>query len=140
MRQVDRERLRRALEARPEVVFALLFGSAGRGPLPRADSDIDVAVLLDRPLTYELWDALVDSVVRACGIEPVDLVDLARARPLLAFEALGGDLLFVRDRERWAAFFSTTCREYEDEMFRIRRAIQPGSGGGRNDGQGPRGR
>ena len=40
-----REALRRELENEPDVLYALLFGSAARDAL-RADSDVDVAVEL----------------------------------------------------------------------------------------------
>lgn len=41
-----RERLRSALESRPDVLFAYLFGSRAGG-LPHAESDVDVAVYLE---------------------------------------------------------------------------------------------
>jgi len=42
---------------------------------------------------------------------------LNSAEPVYRFEALKGRLLFARDQERYASFFSQACREYESQMF-----------------------
>ena len=48
----------------------------------------------------------------------LDLIDLTRAGSVLAFEALCGRRLVVRDAEAVAAFASRVAREYESDMLR----------------------
>jgi hypothetical protein len=47
----------------------------------------------------------------------LDLVDLNHADGVLAFEALSGRRLVVRDADAAAAFQSRGAREYEDDML-----------------------
>jgi hypothetical protein len=79
-------RIRRALEVRPEVLEAYLFGSVARGDAQR-HSDVDVAVYLDesRPAAQGYGPAaeIAADVMAAPGENRVDLVALNRASPLL---------------------------------------------------------
>lgn len=63
-----------ALAGEPGIKVALVYGSAAAGKM-RPGSDVDVAVLFDRPLDMEarlaLWGKLTDALRRE-----VDLVDL----------------------------------------------------------------
>jgi len=47
----------------------------------------------------------------------VDLVDLNRASSILAFEALCGRRLVVRDPDAVATFSSRVARQYEDDLL-----------------------
>lgn len=49
------------------------------------------------------------------GVE-CDVGVLNDADPVFRFEALRGQLLFTRDRERYLDVYSLTCREYESQM------------------------
>lgn len=69
--------LRSALEGFPGLELVLLFGSLARGRA-RVDSDIDIAVQADHPLTAQERMALIDTVSRTVQ-RPVDLVDLRTA-------------------------------------------------------------
>ena len=82
------EQLLRALSGFPEIRLALLFGSRASGR-PRADSDIDLAVLADSPLAPERRACLIEAVAQATGC-PVDLVDLYHAPEPVLGEALKG--------------------------------------------------
>lgn len=109
-------RLIDVLSARPEIVFAYLYGSAVTGRL-HGMSDVDVAVYVDRTALAEhdeepggelrYWALLFDEVQQALSGEDIDLVLLHRAPPLLADRILrNGRLLFSRDdsvRLRWMA-------------------------------------
>jgi uncharacterized protein len=112
-----RARIVEALVARPEIVFALLFGSRASGRA-RPDSDWDIAVFLDEAL-----DASTRFRVRralAAALEPeltVDIVVLNEAPPLLAHRALTGQLLVDRDRARYVRFFVRTLGESQDEAY-----------------------
>ena len=67
-------RVKETLRAESELKLAILYGSAATGKM-RADSDVDVAVLFDRPLTAEQKMRLV-SRLESELLREVDLVDL----------------------------------------------------------------
>ena len=101
--------LRTVLEPRGEILEAYLFGSRARGD-ERADSDVDVAVYVDRarmpdaPFGYEAELATV--LGAAVGRTPVDVVVLNAAPPLLYGRVLrDGERLLARDLK------ATTVRE-----------------------------
>lgn len=101
----------------PEAIFGLLMGSAAGG-FVAPGSDLDLAFFL-RTLPAEL--AFYERVeVAVADLLPAtvrcDIGILNRAEPVYRFEALKGRLLFVRDRDTYATFFSRTCREYESQM------------------------
>ena len=71
-----------ALARHPDIKLAIVFGSVASGQA-RPDSDIDIAVQADRPLTTRQTMRLIEDVAMATG-RPVDLIDLARVgEPLL---------------------------------------------------------
>ncbi|MBP6481247.1 MAG: nucleotidyltransferase domain-containing protein [Pseudomonadales bacterium] len=82
------DQLLRALSAFPEIRLALLFGSRASGR-PRADSDIDLAILADSPLAPERRACIIEAVALATGC-PIDLVDLYHAPEPVLGEALKG--------------------------------------------------
>ena len=90
------ERIRDALERRPEVIDAYLFGSHARGEA-RAHSDLDVAVYLshepDAPFGYAA--ELTTELMAAIGSNRVDLVILNRAGPLLYHRVLRDGIRIV---------------------------------------------
>jgi uncharacterized protein len=94
-------RVAKALESIDAVRAAIVFGSqvAGR---PHADSDIDIAVLLDElPPDAErkalLW-SLLEALGRTLRTDRIDLVLLNGAPPKLAFHILSrGRVAFERD-------------------------------------------
>jgi predicted nucleotidyltransferase len=111
-------------EKLPEVSFALLMGSAQNG-IVRAYSDFDLAVYL-KPFNpclslYGKIEVALESLLPAVRI---DTGILNQVEPVYRFEALKGTLLFARDKELYARFFSLTCREYESQMVSYERQIQ----------------
>jgi predicted nucleotidyltransferase len=94
----DLDRLRRLVEARPDIVAAWLFGSRARGA-GRVDSDIDVAVWFDTSAgSATLLDRRLDLAV-ACAsalgvpIERLDLIAVNEAGPLLLHAVLHDGVL-----------------------------------------------
>jgi predicted nucleotidyltransferase len=74
--------LRGVLSHFPNVVQALVFGSAATGK-QRPDSDIDIAVTAHQPLTADERIDLIASLAESTG-RPIDLIDLnVVAEPLL---------------------------------------------------------
>lgn len=93
--------LRTALEPRPEVLEAYLFGSLARDEA-RATSDVDVAVFLDDRLTgSERGRLLLDlaaELMSRLGRNDVDVIALNDAPPLLYHRVLrDGQRLLARD-------------------------------------------
>ncbi len=114
---LDVEKLAAVFAEDPRVVLAVLFGSSRDGTL-RHGSDVDVGVLLrPDPGPVGFFDFYVQTTARLPDVAELDLVDLNRAGSVLAFEALCGRRLFVRDAEAVAAFSSRVAREYESDML-----------------------
>ena len=99
----------------PEVVFALLHGSAKEGRV-NPGSDIDIALYIEGKPTIELYCRATDAVSKICPSAEFDIGILNNAEPVFRFEALKGKLLFNKDMEKYLRFFSLTCREYETQI------------------------
>jgi predicted nucleotidyltransferase len=125
------DKLRRALVGvRPDVVAAYLFGSRARGTA-RADSDVDVAVLVRGEPAATLdglgMDLLVD-LERDLRL-PVDLVVLNRAPPDLVHRVLrDGRLVLERDRSARIQFEVQARNQYFDMQPILRRYRGQGAG------------
>ena len=106
-----------AFASDPRVVLVVLFGSAKEGTL-RKESDVDIGVLLSPAQTPLDFHAFYNEMAaRLIAIPELDLVDLNHAGSVLAFEALCGRRILVKDDERVAAFSSQVARQYEDDML-----------------------
>ncbi|MDR1415814.1 MAG: nucleotidyltransferase domain-containing protein, partial [Prevotellaceae bacterium] len=108
----------------PEINFAYIFGSSQNGAVSYG-SDVDIAVYYtgsDALVRFDV-EAQVEKIIG--GNVPVDIVMLQKADPVLAFEALSGQQLFVRaeSREEYVNFYARTCRLYEDEMYWMRKRL-----------------
>jgi predicted nucleotidyltransferase len=110
--------LGRALGRCPAVVFAYLFGGAGRGDLTPL-SDVDVAVYLDEaadPASARL--DVVGAVTSHLGTDEVDVVVLNTAPTALAGRILGSRRVILdRQPSRRHRFESQALRQFLD--FRI---------------------
>ena len=105
------ERLADLPVERPEIAVVVLFGSAARNRVHRG-SDVDIAVGCEGPADL---DALYAAIARRLHADPIDLVDLTRAGPLLAFEiARSGQLLFERRHGAFREFQALASRRYCD--------------------------
>ncbi len=118
------QRLADLPEVVPDLQLLVLFGSAVGGRA-RAESDVDLGVRCDGPADL---DVLYPAIAPRLGTDRLDLVDLRRAGPLLAFEvARTGRLLFERHPGVFRQFQSLASRRYCDtERLRHaqRRAIR----------------
>ena len=123
-------RLITALQGRPEVRLAFLFGSAAtRGP--NAARDVDVAVAFAQPLSLLQQGALCAQLEQIVGRE-IDLVDLDSASTLLRWEVVrSGIVLAARDRRDLVDFRARVPLEYFDlqpflerEADGLRRALE----------------
>jgi uncharacterized protein len=106
------------LQTQPDVVAAYLFGSLAKGKT-KAESDIDMAVLLTRAPDYvadkpDRQFQLMDQIERYADRE-IDLVILNTAPPILTFQVLsGGRLFYEGDREERVNFEVRAGKIYAD--------------------------
>jgi len=109
----------------PEVVFALLHGSARDGVVP-PHADLDLAIYLTAPAraSLELFNRITTACIPHVGQIRCDVGILNHAESVFRFEALKGRLLFARDQEAWLRFYSITCREYEHQLFDYERQLR----------------
>ena len=105
-------RLKSVFPEQPIVSMAFLFGSQAKGKTG-PESDVDIAVYLEPGYTlqgvYELWNALEDMLRKK-----VDLLLLNDAPPLLAWSALKGKRLFIREHDFYVRYMLDVSREAED--------------------------
>ena len=88
-------------------------------------SDIDIAIWYNgsdpffKVKVLETIEPVVNNI-------PVDIVNIINADPLLAHEALAGNILFVREDQKsnYASFYSKIAAEYEDKIYRIQKQLQ----------------
>lgn len=112
-----RLQLRHLFQQRP-VRLAYLFGSQASGRT-HAESDVDVAVLLNESLTADERFTerlmLIGALSRIFRTDNVDVVILNEASPLLSYEALhNGVLLYCADESERVEFQGRAPRDYED--------------------------
>lgn len=110
----------RCVRRRREIQAAYVFDSVATGRA-RRDSDVDVAVLLDRPvradraLAYRL--DLTSDLGAALGRSDVDVVVLNEAPPLLAHRVLSkGRLVYERSPSARVRFQVRTAGRYSDVL------------------------
>lgn len=119
------ERLRAALSARDDIVFAYLFGSQASGRThPR--SDVDVAVWLREPYDKETFAPLVGvigALTSALHRDDIDVVILNEAGLRVAFNALHGTLLLSRDEDQRIRAEAAIMSRYHDRLPYIRRHL-----------------
>jgi len=101
------------LAAEPDVRFATVFGSVAAGTAG-FDSDVDVAVMLERRMSAGRRMALTEAVAEVAG-RPVDLVDLRDAGVAVMRAALDeGRVLLCRDRRDLDYLRSKVVTDAED--------------------------
>ena len=127
----------RSVSKRREIQAAYLFGSAASGRT-RTDSDLDLAVLLTRPISasrsldYRL--KLMTDLGAALHRSDVDVVILNDAPPLLAHRILSqGTLVFqrsasarVRFQVRAAALYADMVPMFETQIRYLKKHARAG--------------
>ena len=94
-----------------DLQLLILFGSSVHG-VRHQESDLDLAFLFDQPVDIL---HLTNQVIRLLHTDQVDVVDLRRASPLLAFSiAQKGQLLYERSPGLFHIFYSLSFRRYVD--------------------------
>ena len=115
-------RLHRLLADYPGIRQAWLFGSAASGHAG-FDSDLDIAVELDRPLDIDSRLHLTDTLATACG-RPIDLIDLKTVgEPLLGQILQHGQRILGSD-DAYAALIRRHVFDTEDFMPYVHRLLR----------------
>jgi predicted nucleotidyltransferase len=122
--QADFQELLAYLEAQPEILAAVVFGSAAAGRL-RPESDIDLALLFAENQVPEASAALeLRGTLEQRAGRDVDLIVLNHASPILAFQAAKkGQLILCKDTRAYQRYLVRLISEYAD-FKRIRRPIE----------------
>ena len=90
-----KERIAKKLATYPELQLGILFGSAVSGTM-REDSDVDIAVLAQKPLSLFLRLELVAELSLALDRE-VDVVDLYSANGVILQQVLTKGVIILED-------------------------------------------
>ncbi|OFZ70479.1 MAG: DNA polymerase III subunit beta [Betaproteobacteria bacterium RBG_16_58_11] len=115
------ESIRTVLVRHPEIRLAILFGSMATGRASR-DSDVDLALAMERPLKVDEKMALMAELAEATG-RPIDLIDLhAVGEPLLGQIVKRGQRVLGTD-ERYAELIKRHLFEEADFMPYYRRML-----------------
>ena len=117
--------LRELLSRQNDIRLSIVYGSVADGR-ETAESDLDIAVLADSPLTPERKMALIDALARMSE-RPIDLIDLSTiGEPLLGEILQHGQRLTGAD-STWATlvtqhlFDAADFLPYRNRMLRKRR-------------------
>lgn len=118
--------------SRTDVRLAFLFGSAARGRLSRR-SDVDVAVYFDGGYSFILMNNLWRNLERLLERD-VDLLVLNKDNPTLAWSAMRGIPLLIRDYAFYLEYMLQVSREAEDfqdfiiDLWKVRTSLRGGAG------------
>jgi predicted nucleotidyltransferase len=120
------DELSERLGEQDDIVVAIAFGSAARGSL-RPDSDLDVAILAQQPLSAGRRRKLIALLADVSG-RPIDLVDLRTSGIAVTRAALiDGKRLVCRDRSALASLTSRMLLDsadflpYRERILKARR-------------------
>lgn len=119
------DKLRELLSRQDDIRLSVVFGSVACGS-QTPESDLDIAVLGDGPLTAERKKTLIESVAKVSQ-RPVDLIDLSTVgEPLLGRILKQGQRLTGAD-STWASlvtrhlFDAADFLPYRNRMLKQRR-------------------
>ncbi len=122
MNEISIQRIRQVLSNDKDVAFAYIFGSAAGRTAIKQGSDFDMAVYFYSDPDLEEVYRFIKSVEDVIGEDVLDLLVLNGCEDfILRHEVLKGSLVFCRDIDHNASFFSWTLRMYEDQILRMKR-------------------
>lgn len=97
------------------VRLLMLFGSHAAGGLhPRPDSDVDVAVALQRDALRPGYFELHERLSRAFPGRPLDVVFIADADPLFRWEIMDRAVLLIGDIDEFLELRAFAYRDFVD--------------------------
>ena len=117
------EVLARVLTDLPFIRLGIVFGSITTGRA-NPDSDVDLAIAADRPLSSAQKMAVVDSVASALG-RPVDVIDLlSDGGPVLRQAIVTGRRIYGDDTEIYARVLNRMTAHEADVMPYYNRTLE----------------
>lgn len=122
-------KLKTFFEGEESIKMAFLFGSAAKGR-QTLESDVDVAVWFGQEYTLDDVDKLQGKIMDLLHRDNVDLIVLNQARPTIAWAAMRGKPLVIRDYRlylRKMLDFSAEAedfREFTFDLWRLRRKLR----------------
>ncbi len=122
MNEILLQRIDQVLTNNKDVAFAYTFGSAAGRTAVKQGSDLDLAVYFYKDPDIDKIYGFMKSMEDVVGEDLIDLLILNGCDDfILRNEVLKGHLIFCRDTDLHASFFSWTLRMYEDQMLRMKR-------------------
>lgn len=123
MKENERQTVTRLLRAQEGVEAAWLFGSVARDDA-QPMSDLDVAVLGEKPLSAEKKESLIEQLAQETG-RPVDLIDLQGTHgPIVGRILQKGSKLFCDDTTLYATLLKRWWLDQADWMPYRRRILK----------------
>ena len=121
MNEISIQRIRQVLSNDKDVAFAYIFGSAAGRTAIKQGSDLDMAVYFFKAPDSEQIYRFMRKMEDVIGDNVLDLLVLNGCEDfILRNEVLKGHLVFCRDVDLNASFFSWTLRMYEDQILRMK--------------------
>ena len=121
-RAIENVRIKHVLDKHPTIRLAILFGSVAKGEA-RRDSDLDLAVDVDRPLEEHEKIQLIGELAEVSG-RPVDVVDLFSAGEPLLGQIITGGRKILGDDTRYSCMVSKHLFNQADFMPYHRRILK----------------
>ena len=122
MNEISLQQIKQVLSDSKDVAFAYIFGSAAGSTMIKQGSDLDMAVYFSRAPDLEQVYSVIKKIEAVTGEGVIDLLVLNDCEDfILRNEILKGRLVFCRNIDLHASFFSWTLRMYEDQMIRMER-------------------
>lgn len=124
MKEEILEKLKDYFNKKENVIMAFLFGSLSKGKVHR-HSDIDIVIYLkeyDIKEVEKIWDELEDLLKK-----DIDLIVLNNAKPLVAFEAIRGEKIIIRNYDFYTDYMLEVSSEAIDlkefilDLYKMRR-------------------
>ena len=106
-----------------KINLIILFGSQISGHT-KPGSDVDVAVLADKPLTIQDKADISENIAQQMSVSSdlIDMVDLNAASPLLQYSIAQTGRLFLGNKDDFLRFKVLAWKRYQDTAkFRLRR-------------------
>lgn len=127
MKKFSINKLTNVLKTLDYIEFAYLFGSSSDGTINK-NSDIDIAVYIsdNHKVGFDTIAEILRVVDQVATEVKCDICRLNNASEIMAFEALKGKQLFVKEnsKEQLASFYSKTCRNYEDYKYWTKKQLE----------------
>ena len=121
MNDISIKSIRQILSDNKNVAFAYTFGSSAGQTKIKQGSDVDMAVYFYKDPDLDELYTFIKKLEEVIGEDRLDMLVLNNCEDfILRNEVLKGKLVFCRDIDLNAGFFSWTLRMYEDEMYRIK--------------------